>query len=138
MGAPERMPERQGMSARRIPQELNVRFGQIEMANPQGDRTCRNGQGVTQRVRMMIRLRTFDHALDHRQRLLRETLQPQDPGQKANRLLVDMKANDSSSRLRGSIIGDGALEVTPGVALTALIMIRETDHSIRDEPVGRR
>jgi hypothetical protein len=110
------------------------------MAEPDHDRTRTHGQRATQRIRVIICLRTLDHAFDRPHRLIREALQPQDSRQNAHvgRLLVSMKSDDAGSGVGGGLIRDDALDVAPRVTLIALIMIRKSDHSIADELVGGR
>ena len=82
MGAAKSMPEGQGMSPRRVMQEVNILFGKVQITDPQGDRACSESQDEAPRLCVIIRLRLLDRALGPRHRLFWKALQPQDPRQK--------------------------------------------------------
>src|SRR5216683_482532 len=74
MGAAKSMPEGQGMSPRRVMQEVNILFGKVQITDPQGERACSESQGEAPRLCVIIRFRVLDRAVSHSHRLLWKTL----------------------------------------------------------------
>jgi hypothetical protein len=84
------------------------------------------------------RARLFDRALRRFHRLRRKTLQPKNARQECPccQSLVELKANNARSGIMRDVIRKEPFNVPPRTALIASIVVRDSDHSLADYPIG--
>jgi hypothetical protein len=80
-----------------------------------------------------------DTAFGGPHRLIRQSLQPQDPGKVDARRhpLVDLEANDVRLLSRSDVVGEHALDMAPRAEQIAHVMLRRTDHLLADQAIAR-
>jgi hypothetical protein len=71
------------MPSRMVEQHFHVMFRRGQIADPQRDRACCHGENATQRDSVIGRPSLRDTAFGGPHRLIRQSLQPQDPSKVA-------------------------------------------------------
>jgi hypothetical protein len=122
-----------------VEQHFHIMFRRGQIADPQRDRACRHGESVTQRDCVIGRASVRDTGFGGPHRLIRQSLQPQDPGKVGPRRhpRVDPKANDLRLLGRSDIVGEHALEMAPRAERITQVMLRRTDHLFPDQAIVR-
>ena len=87
---------------------------------------------------MIGRASVLDHAFGGAHRLIRKSLQPQDPRKEdaCPHPRVDLKAQDMPTA-ENDVIRKRAFQMTPCALLVAQKMLRHADQSLTDQPIAR-
>jgi hypothetical protein len=122
-----------------VEQHFRIMFSLGQIAHKQRDRACRQGESETQRDCVIGRPSVRDAAFGGPHRLIRQSLQPHDPGKVGprRRPLVDLKANDLPPPGRSDIMGEHILEMAPRAEQIAQVILRRTDHSLACQAIVR-
>ena len=108
-----------------VEQPFHVMFRRGQIAPKQRDGACRQGESLTHGDCVIGRLSVANTAFGGPHRLIRQSLQPQDAGERdASRgPLVDLKAKDLPLLVRIDIAGKHTLDMTPRAGQIAKIIL---------------
>jgi hypothetical protein len=121
-----------------VEQHFRVMFRCGQIVDPQRDR-CRQSESETQCDCVIGRPSVRDAAFSGPHRLIRQSLEPQDPSKVGPRrhLPVDPKANDLPPLGRSGIVGEHMLDLAPRAAQIAQVMLRRADQLLADQAIVR-
>jgi hypothetical protein len=124
---------------RLVEQRVDVTFRRRQIAGPQRDRARRVGKCETQRCYVISRASILNAAFGGAHRLIRKTLQPQDPREEGacRRPLIELEANDLGLLDRSDILSEHVLEVVPRTGLVAQTMLRGANQPVADQAIVR-